>query len=41
MESKAISSSVEKQTPDLDGLIVEELWMGKPNSKKADPGKML
>ncbi|CAL9229264.1 unnamed protein product, partial [Arabidopsis halleri] len=41
MESKAISSSVEKQTPDLDGLIVEELCLGNPNGKKAEPGKMV
>ncbi|CAE6087137.1 unnamed protein product [Arabidopsis arenosa] len=39
VESKAFSSSVEKQTPDLDGLIVEELCMGNPNGKKAEPGK--
>jgi hypothetical protein len=39
VESKAFSISVEKQTPDLDGLIVEELCMGNPNGKKAEPGK--
>ncbi|CAL9226791.1 unnamed protein product [Arabidopsis halleri] len=47
--SKTISGTVEKQTQEdskssqvrtyPNGLIVEELSMGKPNGKRADPGK--
>lgn len=51
MENKTISSSVEKQTQ-VDskssqvrtypnGLVVEELSMGRPNGKKAEPGKQV
>ncbi|EOA16577.1 hypothetical protein CARUB_v10004742mg [Capsella rubella] len=49
VESKAISSSAEKQTKvdskpsqvrtHPNGLVIEELSMGKPNGKRADPGK--
>ncbi|CAA0396451.1 Peptidyl-prolyl cis-trans isomerase FKBP53 [Arabidopsis thaliana] len=48
-EAAEISGTVEKQTPAdskssqvrtyPNGLIVEELSMGKPNGKRADPGK--
>ncbi|XP_020879322.1 peptidyl-prolyl cis-trans isomerase FKBP15-3 [Arabidopsis lyrata subsp. lyrata] len=39
VEYKAISTSVEKQTPDPDELNVDDLCMGNPNGKKAGPGK--
>ncbi|KAL1201168.1 Peptidyl-prolyl cis-trans isomerase FKBP53 [Cardamine amara subsp. amara] len=49
VENKASASSVKKQTQEdskssqvrtyPNGLIVEELHMGKPNAKKAEPGK--
>ncbi|EOA22454.1 hypothetical protein CARUB_v10003102mg [Capsella rubella] len=39
LKSKAIPSSVEKQTPDLAGLVVDDICLG--NGKKAHPRKMV
>ncbi|EOA19711.1 hypothetical protein CARUB_v10003650mg [Capsella rubella] len=39
LKSKAIPSSVEKQTPDIAGLVVDDICLG--SGKKADPGKMV
>ncbi|XP_019090504.1 PREDICTED: peptidyl-prolyl cis-trans isomerase FKBP53-like [Camelina sativa] len=37
LETKAVPSSVDKQTADRDGLFVDDLRMGDPNGKKDCP----